>query len=154
MRIIPMIALLVIVLGVSGAAQGQDRYERKGFIANDAGEKCWFQQAILEDTRYFHEKLTSTIGEIVFDDPQCMSGSGAALEANKTWINRRISKWYSHKDAKFDVKNLHRTSMYQTRGQCMQSQTYPLIGVTIDYFIQDGSIVKVRHGPSLQGCED
>ena len=154
MRIIPAAALILLILGQTSPIQGQDRYQREGFIANDAGQKCTFKQTVVEDSTYFQGSLVNTIGEIVFDDPQCMSDSGSGLDENKKRINQRISKWYSHKDARFDTANLYPTSMYQTTGLCMQSRTYPMIGVVLEYFIEDGSIVKVLHGPSLQGCKE
>ncbi len=37
---------LILVSGISAA--GPDRFEKKGFISNDTGEKCWYQQRILD----------------------------------------------------------------------------------------------------------
>lgn len=132
---------------------GPEKFERKGFISNDVGEKCWYQQKVISDARHFHgDAIASTIGEIVFDDPQCMSDSGEGLDANKVMINNLISTWYSHPDANFDTKNLRKFSLQQEVGQCMQSRSYAAIGVVIDYVVSNGSIVKVLHGPALEGC--
>jgi len=146
-----LLVLAAILLAPATFADS-NKFQSKGFISNDNGEKCWYQQEVLNDQKYFHESMTSTIGEITFDDAQCMKDSGIGLDTNKMMINNIISRWYSHADANFDTKNLYKTSMAQQQGQCMQSRTYPIIGITVDYIVSDRSIVKVLHGPSLQGC--
>ena len=134
---------------------GPEKFEKKGFINNDAGEKCWYQQQVISNSLHFHgDSISNTVGEIVFDDPQCMSDSGKGLDANKTLINEVISTWYSHPDADFDTKNLWNSGLYQEVGQCMQSRSYAAIAIVIDYIVTDESIVKVLHGPALEGCID
>lgn len=71
-------------------------------------------------------------------------------------INNLISKWYSHSDARFKTHatDLYPTSAMQIKGYCMQSTTYPMVGVLIDYEIKNNSIVKVVHSSSVGECLD
>ena len=141
------------VLSAEAAVAGPEKFELKGFVSNDAGEKCWYQQKVISNALHFHgDAIASTNGEIVFDDPQCMRDSGEGLDANKVLINDLISTWYSHADANFDTKSLRRSSLAQEVGQCMQSKRFAAIGVVVDYVVVDQSIVKVFHGPALEGC--
>ena len=141
---------LVFAIGVSNADTG--KFQKAGFISNGDGEKCWYQQRVIDESTHFHGTMTSTIGEIVFDDAKCMSDTGMGMDLNQMMINNIISRWYSHSDANFDTRNLYKSSMAQKKGQCIQSKTYPIIGITVEYIVTNGSIVKVLHGPSLQGC--
>lgn len=154
MRISPVLAVAVASLLASGVSlAGPEKFQSKGFISNDAGDKCWYQQKVISGALYFHgDAIATTIGEIVFDDPQCMSDSGEGLDVNKMMINELISTWYSHPDANFDTKTLRNTSLYQVVGQCMQSQSYAAIAVAIDHVVSNQSIIKVVHGPTLEGC--
>jgi hypothetical protein len=154
MKVFSILAIAAASCLVAEAAvAGPEKFEAKGFITNAAGERCSYQQKVVSGARHFHgDAIASTNGEIVFDDPQCMKDAGEGLDANKTMINETISKWYSHADANFDTKNLRRSSLAQEVGQCMQSKRFAAIGVVLDYEISDGSIVKVYHGPALEGC--
>jgi len=143
---------LILVSGIVSA--DTSKFQKSGFIGNGDGGKCWYKQRVVDGSTHFHGTMTSTIGEIVFDDTKCMSDTGLGMDINKMMINNIISRWYSHSDANFDTKKLYKTSMAQKKGQCMQSRTYPIIGITVDYIVSDNSIVKVLHGPSLQGCKD
>lgn len=132
---------------------GPEKFLEKGFISNDAGDQCWYQQKVISDALHFHgDAISTTIGEIVFDDPQCMRAEGEGLDVNKTLINEVLATWYSHPDADFDTKNLHESSLYQEVGVCMQSRSYAAIGIAIEYVVSDQSIVRVFHGPTLEGC--
>ena len=84
-----------------------------------------------------------------------MSDNGLSLDINKMMINNIISYWYSHSDAKFQthVSEMFNGSLMQKKGKCIQSKTYPLIGVMVDYFIENNSITGVIHGSSIQGCK-
>jgi hypothetical protein len=154
MRALPILVLTGAGLLPSGVSlAGPEKFESRGFISNDAGEKCWYRQKVIYDAPYFHgESISGVIGEIVFDDPQCMRDSGDGLDANKVLINEVLATWYSHPDADFDTKNLWNFGLYQETGKCMQSRSYAAIGIAIDYVVSDGSIVKVVHGPTLEGC--
>jgi hypothetical protein len=135
------------------SAAGPEKFPERGFISNDAGDKCWYQQKIISNALHFHgDAISTTIGEIVFDDPQCMRDPGTGLDVNKTLINELLASWYSHPDADFDTKNLHQSSLYQEVGVCMQSRSYAAIGIAIAYVVSDQSIVRVLHGPTLEGC--
>ena len=71
-------------------------------------------------------------------------------------INNVISRWYSHPDARFGtrVAEMHKGSLLQKRGRCMQSATYPAVGIAVDYSIKNKSITGVVHGSTIQGCKD
>jgi hypothetical protein len=150
---------LCLVLAVAGfvlpdvSSAGPEKFQERGFVSNDAGAKCGYRQTVISGALHFHgDAIATTIGEIVFDDPQCMADSGQGLGANKSMINKLISTWYSHPDANFDTTNLRKTSLYQVVGECMQSRSYAAIGVAIEYIVENQSITKVVHGPTLEGC--
>lgn len=142
-------------LFVSVCALSSDGFQPKGYIQNDRGEKCWYRQITTTDGKYFHGSLTGRMGTITFDDPRCMAESEVGLDVNKMMINNVVSRWYSHSDAAFRTRasELFPGSTMQKKGLCIQSSKYPAIGITIDYEIVDASIVRVRHGSAVQGCE-
>ena len=148
--VVGMAFLLVGNLVLAGPAEGQ----KKGYIQNDRGDKCWYTQVLKEKNTYFHKGLTGTNGVITFDDPVCMSDDGLGLEFNKGMINNAISRWYSHRDAKFQTRTseMFSGSFRQVRGGCIQSKTYTTIGITVDYFIKNNSIIGVIHGSSVGEC--
>lgn len=154
MRIFPVLALSAAsLLSAEVSLAGPEKFLEKGFIGNDAGEQCGYKQKVISDALHFHgDAISTTIGEIVFDDPQCMRDSGDGLDANKALINKVLATWYSHPDADFDTENLHESSLYQEVGVCMQSRSYAAIGIAIEYVVSDQSIVRVFHGPTLEGC--
>jgi len=129
---------------------------KKGFIKNDKGDKCWYKQIVKEKNTHFHGSFKGTNGILTFDKANCMSDSGVGLDTNKMMINNIVSRWYSHSDAKFQtrVDELFKGSALQKKGQCIQSKTYPNIGITIDYIIENKSIAKVIHGTSIQSCKN
>jgi hypothetical protein len=132
---------------------GPEKFLQEGVILNDVGAKCRYQQTVVSDALHFHgDAISTTVGELVFADPNCMRDSGNGLAANKTLINEILATWYSHPDANFDTKNLHKSSLYQEVGECMQSRSYAAIAVAVDYVVANDSIVKVIHGPTLEGC--
>ncbi len=146
--------MLISLFGSSAALAGPTGALKKGFMQNDKGDKCWYTQVIKENNTYFHDSLKGTNGIITFDNPACMSDSGLGLDANKMMINNIISRWYSHGDADFQtrVSEMFNGSALQKKGKYIQSKKYPIIGITVDYFIKDNSITGVIHGSSVQGC--
>lgn len=147
--------LMLIALFTSGTAlAGPTGVLKKGYIQNDQGEKCWYTQVVKENNTYFHGSLKGTNGIITFDNPTCMADNGLGLDVNKMMINNIISRWYSHSDANFQtrVSEMHNGSLMQKKGKCIQSKKYPIIGITVDYFVENNSITGVIHGSSVQGC--
>ena len=128
-------------------------YLKKGYIQNDAGEKCWYTQKTDENNKYFHD-MKNTVGIITFDNPQCMAASEIGLMGNKMMINNIITRRYSHSDANFQTREneLYPGSLFQENGKCIQSKKYSGVGVTVDYFIKNNSIIGVIHGLAIQGC--
>ncbi|MFW2440925.1 MAG: hypothetical protein ACN4GR_16335 [Arenicellales bacterium] len=146
---------IILLLSVSSIANaGPTGALKKGYIQNDKGGKCWYTQEVKKDNTYFHGSMKGSNGVITFDDPACMSDSGVGLLVNKMMINNILSKWYSHSDAKFLTREseMYSGSALQKKGQCIQSATYPAIGITVDYQITNNSITGVIHGSSIQGC--
>ena len=153
--------ILLLLAGFAGllftnAAMGAGNLPGKGYVQNDQGEKCWYAQTVDPKSNHFQGSLTATVGTIRFDDATCMSDSGIGLETNMMMINNVISRWYSHSDAKFMTRasELFNGSLFQKRGQCMQSKTYSAVGIVVEYLIEGDSIVSVLHGPSVQGCKN
>jgi hypothetical protein len=144
------IAAIAFMIAMPHAALANN-FQPRGHIQNDQGQRCTYTQTTDNDSVHFHGTLPGRMGILTFDDPRCMSVS----DVNKMRINHVITRWYSHPDAAFKtrVQDLYPTSMMQKRGVCIQSGKYPIIGVTIDYEIQGNSIVRVRHGNSIQGCQ-
>lgn len=143
-----------LIFAATSVAQAQ---QLKGYIQNDNGEKCWYTQITTEADTYFHsDGITSNTSTLTFDDPTCMTdgGTGLGLDVNKMMINNIITRPYSHNDADFQtrVSEMFPTSVLQIRGQCIQSKKYPIIGVTVDYIINNGSITQVKHGTAGGGC--
>lgn len=143
--------LLVFLFSLPVVA-GPQKALKKGFVPNDSGKKCWYTQEFKDGVVHFTEKLTQNIGIITFDKPDCMTDSGLGLDVNKMMVNNLVSKWYSHDDANFktSVPYLYSSSTFQVKGQCIQSETYPMIGIQIE----NNSIAKVVHGSSVGGCSD
>lgn len=150
------VAVFALLLAPFALSAGPTDPQPRGFIPNDYGEQCWYTQIVKSGESYFHEDLTGSYGVLTFDDPQCMAASELGLSVNKMNINNIVSKWYSHPDANFQTREseLYEGSQFQVRGQCIQSNKYPIIGITIDYIVRSGSIVEVVHGSSVGGCMD
>lgn len=147
--------LMLISLFTSGfALAGPTGAQKKGYIQNDQGEKCWYTQVVKENNTYFHGSLKGTNGIITLDNSTCMADNGIGLDVNKMMINNIISKWYSHRDANYQtrVSEMHKGSLMQKKGKCIQSKKYPIMGITVDYFVENKSITGVIHGSSVQGC--
>jgi hypothetical protein len=146
--------MLISLFGSGAALAGPTGALKKGYIQNDKGDKCWYTQVIKENSTYFYGLLGDTNGIITFDNPNCMSDSRLDLDVNKMMINNNISRWYSHSDADFQtrVSEMYNGSMMQKKGKCIQSKKYPIIGITVDYFIEGNSITGVIHGSSALGC--
>lgn len=146
--------MLILLFSSSAALAGPTDALKKGYIQNDKGEKCWYTQVVKENNTYFHGTLKGTNGIITFDNPTCMSASELGLNGNKMMINNIISRWYSHSDADFQTRvvEMYKGSALQKKGKCIQSKKYPIIGITVDYFIKGNSITGVIHGSSVQGC--
>lgn len=145
---------MIFLFASSAPIYASNNFQPKGHIQNDRGQKCTYTQTTNHESTYFHGTLTGRAGTIDFDDPMCMSESDFGLRINKMLINNIISRWYSHSDAAFKTKakELYPSSPLQKKGQCIQSGKYPVIGITVDYEIHNSSIVRVRHGSSVQGC--
>lgn len=146
------IAIFRSSLALAGPAEGLKR----GYIQNDEGDKCWYTQVVKKNNTYFHGSLKGANGILTFDSPTCMSdsGTGLGLNLNAMMINNIISRWYSHSDADFQThaSEMFNGSLLQKKGRCIQSRKYPIIGITVDYFITDKNITGVIHGHSIQGC--
>ena len=148
--------LLLMSIFTSGVVlAGPTSALKKGYTQHDQGKKCWYTQVAKENT-YFHGSLKGTNGIITFDNPTCMSDSGLGLDINKMMINNIISRWYSHSDANFQTRasEMFNGSAMQEKGKCIQSKKYPIIGITVDYFVENNSITGVIHGSSIQGCKN
>lgn len=151
------LALLTLTIGViASTSTASADFLRKGYISNDEGKKCWYKQTAKNSDKYFHKSLTSNTHTLQFDDSKCMADSGLGLGINKMMINNIITRSYSHDDAAFQTRSeeLFKGSLLQTKGQCIQSKTYEIIGVTVDYIINNKSITKVIHGASAGSCSN
>ena len=152
------VAIIVIALWslTDRGVAGPERYLRRGYIQSDTGKKCWYTQKTDPDSTHFHGTMKGTVGIMTFDDPQCMSDSGVGLDTNMMMINNIISRWYSQPDARFRtrVPEMRKGSLLQKKGRCIQSATYPAVGIAVDYLIRNKSITAVIHGSTVQGCTD
>lgn len=153
MSFLRLSTILALALG-SPAFAGPSLFQQKGFIQNDQGEQCWYHQEVVKDSNYFHDGITANIGVLSFDEQTCMNSSEFGQTVNIMMINNVISRWYSRSDADFQTREseLFSTSLFQKRGQCIQSKKYSATGIVVDYEESRESIVRVRHGMSAQGC--
>ena len=73
---------------------------------------------------------------------------------NRMMIANFVTKPYSHTDAKFmtRLEDHKRSSFLQVRGACIQSATYSIIGVVIEYQIKKDHIVGAKHAMAVEGC--
>jgi hypothetical protein len=147
--------LASIILGglLIQQADAYSPIQRKGFITNADGDKCWFKQNIREET-YLHS-IPADTRTLIFDDHKCMSAEGIEYSVNIMMINNFIAYPYSHDDAAFEsrVEDLKEGSLFQQRGKCIQSATYPIIGVAVEYIIEGGFITSVKHAMTASGCK-
>jgi len=151
-RFFPWRALtyMCLLMGCTlASATGQPR----GYISNESGKNCAYIQITTQGVKYFHS-IPGNYSRLTFDDPACMKDTGLGLDINKMMINNILARWYSHPNAAFATlpSQLRRTSVLQVRGQCMQSATYPIIGVAIEYHIMGNSITSVSHAATAGGC--
>lgn len=144
--------LCAVLLGFLAVGAQAASPQPRGYITSATGKKCWYAQTA-ERTSHFHN-IPATTWTLVFSDQRCMSAVGLDGEVNARQINTAIARWYSHADADFAVglDELHRTSPLQARGLCMQSRTYPGVGVVVEYFAHDGYLSGVKHAPSVGAC--
>lgn len=131
-----------------------------GYILNDADKECSYVQkeTDVDSVSYFYEGFSHSEDTLlVFDDPQCMTPTlPLGMSLHQEEINSVIAPWYSNPDANFQTEpeQLRRKSDFQVRGWCIQSKTYPLIGIMIDYFTDEQSIVAVVHSLAASGCNN
>jgi len=146
--------LISTLLFTSSFTTAQAAGQPKGFISNENGDQCGYTQTV-DDLKHLHS-LPAKTTTMVFDDPNCMAETDLGYMVNIMMINNMIAKWYSHNDADFQTREneLFATSALQKQGRCMQSATYPNVGVAIDYVIEDGSITQVIHAKTVGGCKD
>jgi hypothetical protein len=125
----------------------------RGYITSSEGGKCWFNQTT--DKRSRLHSLEANTQRLVFDDPTCVKASGWEFEFNAEMIGNFISRGYSHSDAAFKTEYSDRmpTSSFQVRGWCIQSATYPIIGIAIEFVAENDSIVEVWHASTVMGCK-
>ena len=131
----------------------------RGVVSNHAGQDCWFGQVATDDNSvsYFYEKLTGSDTLLIFDNQRCMETEVPGLMAlQQSMVNQAISTWYSLPDAKFMVSpdQLYRKSQLQVKGWCIQSATYPLQAIAVDYFVDGESLVAVVHSYAVGGCQN
>lgn len=128
--------------------------QRKGYITNANGDKCWFKQNIKKE-RYFHKIIHAGTRTLIFNNPKCMSAEGIEYSPNIMMINNFIARPYAQPDAAFQtqVDDLRESSMFQIRGKCIQSATYPTIGVVVEYIIEGKFITSVKHAMTVNGCK-
>ena len=126
----------------------------KGYIVNEDGAKCTYVQTLDPQSRHFTDKLTARTQTIVFDDPNCMKDSDLDLGVNEMQIGNVVSGWYGQSDARFGTEKgeLRNRALFQTRGQCLQSATYPELAVMIEFERENDAIVRVHHALAVQGC--
>lgn len=128
-------------------------YQPRGHIVNSVGVKCSFTQTIKKEA-YLHS-IPAETRHLIFDDPKCMSAEGLDKAVNEMMITNIIVRPYSHADAAFQTRpeEIKPKSMLQIRGGCIQSQTYPIVGVVAEFVVNGGYIVGVKHAPAVQGCQ-
>lgn len=155
----PGIACVVIAVAMHVGSASAAEFQREGYVRNHGGEKCLYTQRTDAKSRHFHGSITGEMGTITFEDSKCMSEGPGGQDINIMMINNVIASLYYasrvQPDAAFQTRSseLLPSSLLQKKGKCMQSKTYPTIGVTLDYELKNGAIAKVRHGSAVDGCK-
>ena len=130
---------------------------RQGHIYNEFGDQCrYVQHATHRDAPpYFYDGLPGSDTLMVFADPKCMTPDVLGIDYLQEQVNVTVAKWYSNSDAAFTTAPSDLTDKFLKRanGWCIQSETYPLITVLIDYFVDGESLAAVLHGQGPPGCE-
>ena len=50
---------MMLAAAANTSVAGPEKFQKKGFISNDAGEKCWYQQRVIEERKLLiEERLT------------------------------------------------------------------------------------------------
>ncbi len=145
-------ALTTVVLGfvsVSGPTAALDL--ARGYIMNENGDKCWYRQNIVQADNYFHSKITANTRHLTFDHPACMEET----DINKTQINNIVTRGYGRSDVIYAVhaEEMYPKSELQERGYCIKAKNYPIPAVAVDYVIETGNIIGVKHAMSF-GCKN
>jgi len=124
----------------------------RGHIFNVDGETCTFTQSAATES-YLHS-LNAQTGTLVFDDPHCMSAVGIAKDVNEMMIANFITAPYAQPDAAFATRGgeFRGGSALQTRGICIQSSRYPIVGVVAEFRYAGDHITGVKHAMAVQGC--
>lgn len=143
-------ATLTVCIALSPQAHA---LQPKGHITNAAGINCTYRQVKSTEPKYFHD-IPGPHNVLTFDDPQCMRATGLDAQINRMLIANNVARNHAKSDAKFLTRpdEIRPTSLFQVRGQCIQSENYPVIGVVIEYQPAGQSISAVRHGPAVMGC--
>lgn len=125
-----------------------------GYILNINSEKCYFKQAV-ETEKFFYTDLTARTGTLTFDNPFCMKATGVDGTVNTLMIAKYVAAPYSHDDAAFQtgIGELRPAADGQSVGLCIQSATYPIIGVAFLPIITNGYISGAKHSLTIQGCK-
>lgn len=148
--------LLIFVAGiVTFCSSAMADPQPKGFIQNDQGGQCWYTQVTTRGAIYFHS-IPGTTSTLTFDDPMCMKEGALGQDVNKMLINIIIARNYSHSNANYKTRpgEMYKTSVLQMRGQCIQSATYPSIGVLVEYHQNKSAIYMVKHSASAGRCSN
>lgn len=148
-KLVPSAVSLCLATSIADA-----RDQPKGYINNIDGEECWFTQITSKES-YFHN-IPGNTGNLVFDDPTCMAADDLSMGVNQMMISNFIVRPYSHDDAMFQTRpgEFFSSSDLQVRGICIQSATYPGIGVVAEFQVREGFILGVKHAWALQGCKN
>lgn len=145
-------AALLALSAIASAGTATAANQPKGHIINVDGEKCTFTQTTASEA-YLHS-IPANTGNLVFDDPRCMNATDVALLVNQSMIAGFITRGYSHPDAAFqtEIGQFQSGSGLQVRGICIQSATYPIVGVVAEFQIEDEHITGIKHAMAVQGC--
>ena len=129
----------------------------QGHIYNEFGDQCrYVQRATHRDSpSYFDGDARATDTIMVFSDPKCMTPDVLGIGYLQEQVTVTVAKWYSNSDAAFKTAPSDLTDKFFKRanGWCIQSETYPLITVLIDYFVDGESLAAVLHAQGPPGCE-
>ena len=148
------IALLITLLTSTTAnAQG---FRASGSMENASGESCAYEQTMERTNPYLmsasaQHMTGQELRTLTFDDPTCFAGytDGTAAGVIVNWYLGD----YFQRDADFDTATLRSPATLQGRGRCVQSRTYQMVSIWMEFERQGDAISRVVHMRGVGGCE-
>ena len=152
----PWTIVLLIMLLMSATTVHAQGFSATGSMENASGESCVYEQTMERTNSYLMSASTQhltgqDLRTLTFNDPTCFTGymNGAVADVITNWY----LGIYFQPDANFDTVTLRSPATLQGRGQCVQSRTYQMVSIWMEFERQGDAISRVVHMRGVGGCE-